>query len=268
MADLPTKVLALRMLTGESPLGYEPVVHLRRASDWSHLPDAARNGGIRSVLAVNNLELMRSIRRGLWRGFEVVPVVPNVTGYIRDTVDYGLVGAGIRRLLQLGPVSLARVGFASLAVAPGVLRREFPALLRVLLEVEACAFGKLQPERLVLAPQITDLAVAFDNPRVVQLFLEFCRARGERAFLCSNNPAMLVRRLERWGFRPQGYILPVNRSGYLCGDLEWMKSSSMRNVTIAADVIGGGAMANEDAVRFAGEAGAEEVVVDADAIGY
>lgn len=250
MSMQPTVSLAMRTIAKEE--------------DLSRLGGLAQERGVRAVLAENSLSQIASLKRGDWGNLECIPVVPNVAGYIRDTVDHGLVGAGIRRVLQLGPLSLIRVGLAGLSVAPGVLRKEFPALLHVLFAMERNAFRAMKPKRYILSPQITDLAVAFDAPAAIAEFASAAKSAGVQAYVGTNNPSYLLPRLERWGVPLDGVYAPVNRSGYLCGNLAWTKSDRFTSLDLIAETISALRVTSDEEIAFAGAHGASSVVVAQD----
>ncbi len=260
----PSSILSLRLLAGEMPLGYEPGLWLRRESDWAAVAEQAVDRGIASVTTTSNLQLMGILKRSQWRRFEIIPQVPNITGIIRETYEHGMVGAGLRRLMLVGPVgalTMAGPGFAHIG---GVLRREFPAMLSVLLELELRAFRRLSPQRLVLAPQITDMAVAFENPRLIELFAALCGRSGLGAVLATNNPMQLADRLPKWGIQVAGVVAPMNRSGYLCGDLSW--APALAPFGLIAETLGGGRPADESDIEFVHAHGAKAVILEADAV--
>lgn len=266
MSNEIARILSLRLLTGESPLGYEPGIWLRRESDWAAVAEQAHTRQISAVTTVSNGDMLGMLKRGLWRRFEVIPQIPNVTGIIRETYDYGPVGAGLRRLAMIGPVSAVKVGFTGLANVGGVLRKDFPSMLKVLLDLEFRAFQRFKPERMILSPQITDMAIAFENPRIVELFAEYSKNIGVKPYLSTNNPMQLADRLGRWGVPVDGVVAPINRGGYLCGDMSWSDAASIRAIELIGETLGGGRTAEESDVEFASSRGARAVIMDADAV--
>jgi len=260
------RVLSLRLLMGESPLGYEPGIWLRRESDWAAVAEQARSRQVSGVTTVSNGEMLGLLKRGLWRRFEVIPQIPNVTGIIRETYDHGPVGAGMRRLAMIGPVSAVKVGFTGLANVGGVLRKDFPSMLKVLLDLEFRAFQKFKPERLILSPQITDLAIAFENARILEIFVDYAKYVGVKPYAATNNPMHFADRLGRWGVPLDGVVAPINKGGYLCGDLSWTDSAAIRSVELIGETLGGGRAAEESDVEYASSRGARAVIMDADAV--
>jgi hypothetical protein len=125
----------------------------------------------------------------------LMALVPNVRGMIREATERGMVGAGISRALRAGPLRLAMLGFVHLPDIPAVLRKDFPTLLRGLCGVEAAEASGLRADGLILQPQMTDLALAMDNPRMLWDFLRLAERQGRAAGLATNNPAALLARL-------------------------------------------------------------------------
>src|SRR5262245_54800829 len=105
------------------------------------------------VLGVNG-------RRQRW---DIWALVPHVAGYVREATDYGLAGAGWRRLRRMSPLARVRLCWQGLRNFRGVLRRDFPTLLDLLLELEMANFRRARPPVVFLHAQVTDLLLALDH---------------------------------------------------------------------------------------------------------
>ena len=95
--------------------------------------------------------------------WDVWAIVPHVAGYVREVTDYGMLGAGWRRVRRINPLSGGRLFFQGFLNARGVLRRDFPTLLTLLLELEMANFRKAKPGVVFLHSQMTDLLLAMDH---------------------------------------------------------------------------------------------------------
>lgn len=147
--------------------------------------------------------------------WDVCALVPHVAGYVREATDYGMFGAGWRRLRRIAPSSYPRLGLQGVRHALGVVRRDFTTLLMLLLEVEMASFRRVRPPFVFLHPQMTDLLVAMDNRRAVERALKKIRsASGADPGLATNNLGTLLQRLNEWGVEAPAVLAPVSPYGY------------------------------------------------------
>ena len=143
-----------------------------------------------------------------------LPVVPNLQGFMREAVEYGMVGAGVRRALRVGPIGLVGLGLRSVGRLPAILQRDFPTLLRCFIELELAEVARLRPPVVFLQAQMTDLALAMDNPRILQAFMEaVARRTGGAPGLISWNIVALEDALRRWGVRPAAVLTAWDAAG-------------------------------------------------------
>jgi hypothetical protein len=159
-------------------------------------------------------------RRARWN---VWALVPYVAGYVREVTDYGILGAGWRRLRRINPLSGGRLFVQGVLNARGVLRRDFPTLLSILLELEMATFRRARPRVVFLHPQITDLLLAMDNGAALgQLVDTIRRGWGAQPGVATYNLGTLLPRLRDWALdvplvlanlHPRGYGMRPNRQG-------------------------------------------------------
>ncbi len=174
--------------------------------------------GIHAVATLNHLEVLSALQkaRQTFPALQVYPIIPNVIGYVREATDYGLVGAARRRIQQMAFVDLVRVGVRAALNAPGVLKRDFNTLMAMLFEVELASFRILKPQIVFLHPQITDLALAFGNRALFELYLKVMRKRfGAEPGLATNNLGWLLPKLEEWRLEVPFLLTPINPDGFL-----------------------------------------------------
>jgi len=155
------------------------------------------------------------------RRWQVWAMVPNVAGYVREATDFGMFGAGWRRLRRMNPLSCGRLFLQGLLNVRGVLRRDFPTLLRLLLELEMANFRRARPPVVFLHPQITDLLLAMDHGQALQQTLtQIRKGFGAEPGLATNNLGTLLPRLYAWGIdvpcvltslHPQSYGMRPSR---------------------------------------------------------
>ena len=71
----------------------------------------AANHNIQAIMTLGEAELMPHLVEAYkQRGTTIYPIIPNMSSYVREVCDYGIVGAGIHRLKRLGLVNLIRMG--------------------------------------------------------------------------------------------------------------------------------------------------------------
>jgi hypothetical protein len=168
-----------------------------------------------SLIVTSSSVLFRSISPDLRRdmpGF--VPIVPNIRGIMREAVEFGMIKAGMRRALRVGMSQLVSLGLRSIGKAGSILHKDFPTLLSCLIELEIAEFRRFTPPLFLLQAQMTDLAVAMDNPRMVEGYIRVINRRtsagiGYETF----NFTRTVNFLERWGLGCDAIITPWDRNG-------------------------------------------------------
>ena len=154
--------------------------------------------------------------RQTFPALQVYPIIPNVIGYVREATDYGLVGAARRRVQQMALVDLLKIGVRGALNAPGVLKRDFNTLMNILFEVELASFKSLQPRVVFLHPQITDLALAFGNRPLFELYVRVMRKRFQaEPGLATNNLGWLLPKLKEWNLTIPFLLTPFNPGGFL-----------------------------------------------------
>jgi len=192
-----------------------------------HVPDGAAikailkqasSCGIRGLYTLSDSRILGVLSR--WdarqRLPEIYPVIPNVLGYVREAADYGLIGAGFRRLSYLSLWRLFVLGMHSARHALAVLSRDFASMLDVLFEIEMATFKQFRPQVAFLHGQITDLALAIGNPRILTLFAERMRRRyNVEPALATYNLGTLLPRLSDWKIDIRIVHTPVHPSGFL-----------------------------------------------------
>ncbi len=146
---------------------------------------------------------------------KVIPIIPNASQYIRDMNRYGLVGMGVRRVLRLGPVKLLRLGLFGAKRGRKVLKKNFGSLLEVLLFVELLDFKKHKPKFIFLHAQITDLAIANNNKKLLEVFVNLVKKFGAEPGLSTKNLGHLLTKLNQWDSGVNYILSPFNEKGYM-----------------------------------------------------
>jgi hypothetical protein len=126
-----------------------------------------------------------------------------------------MLGAGWRRVRRLNPLSGGRLFVQGMLNAPGVLRRDFPTLLALLLELEMANFRKARPTVVFLHPQITDLLLAMDHGPALKKCLQRIRhGFGAEPGLATYNLGTLLPRLQTWGIATPYLMSAIHPKGY------------------------------------------------------
>jgi hypothetical protein len=220
MIHFPNLILSTRTILGIGQSDHAMQVHtVPPVSISAHLArilDAAAAYEVKAVLSIEAAAVMEPLKVAQRRhGTLTYPVIPNIPSYVRDAGDYGLVGAGVRRLLRLGFGNLARLGYYNYSRIFKVLQKDFNTAIQIFLDVEMAEFRRLQPPAVFLDGQITDLSVAFDNRELLMRFAEVMRDRYHtEPGLVTNNLGFLVSKLQAWDVPIQYLITPCNRPGF------------------------------------------------------
>lgn len=149
-------------------------------------------------------------------GFQVLPVIPNVLGYVREATEHGLAGAGLRRLLRVGPMGFLRASLVGALNVRKVLRKDFATLLSILYELEMGEFHRFAPPAVFLHHQITDLALGFDNRAFFEKFAAGMRDRFHtEPGLVTSNFVRLAEKLAEWDLPISLVVAPFNRENFL-----------------------------------------------------
>jgi hypothetical protein len=178
--------------------------------------NAAAGEGRNTLLTDGGAWFWESLRaNGRQNRWDIWALVPHVSGYVREATDYGMLGAGWRRLRRIHPLSWGPLCIQGLRNVGGVWRRDFPTLLTLLLEMEMANFRSAVPPVVFLHPQVTDLLLAMDHGAA----LERAVARLRRGFgvepgLASCNLGTLLPRLRSWGLEVPYLLTPVHPRGY------------------------------------------------------
>jgi hypothetical protein len=203
-----------RLLTGQWPAQGEYPALRRIKQDWQspallHEALARRSAeGYKAALVLGETTLFEALKlSGSLPA--LLPIVPNIQGLMRDAVEYGMVRAGLRRVWRAGALTLAGMGLRNLSNLGAIKRRDFPVLLQGFIEVELASFNKFNPPAFLLQAQMTDLAIATHNPRLLEAFFKSVRQRSSAApGLITHNAAATVAALKTWGLEPALLITP------------------------------------------------------------
>lgn len=215
-------LLSLRRILGCGAPGEEPDARRHSLSARFEKIEAVRSvlesvssHGIKSLVSVGERKLFNAIgSRPNSRFPSVIPIVPNIQGFMREAVEHGMIGAGWVRLRRAGLASLMGLGLRGMGRASALVRRDFPSMLLCFIELEMADFRAHDPRMVFLQTQITDLALAMDNPRILEVFLRAVRSRtsAQPGFM-THNFGHLAERCSKWGLELTAAIAPWESSG-------------------------------------------------------
>lgn len=221
-APSPQVILGTANLTGSRLLGRDSSIdfvgRFQTPMEMASVFNDAAAAGVDAVATLNQLDILAALTktRRIFPELQVYPIIPNVIGYVREATDYGLVGAARRRVRQMAILDLLKIGIRGALKAPGVLKRDFNTLMSILFDVELASFKSLRPRVVFLHPQITDLALAFGNRPLFELYSRVMRDRFHaEPGLATNNLGWLLPKLKEWNLTFPFVLTPFNSSGFL-----------------------------------------------------
>ena len=172
--------------------------------------------GVRSIILPLDERFLSILRRRKDLGIEVIPLIPNVMGLVREATEYGMLGAGFRLVRRMGFGMMIWLGIRSMPKAPAVLlRRDFPTILSILFDLEMSLFRSLKPKRVLLNPQIADLLLGMGNGKFFQDYGKLLRSRfGVEPGIATGNFATMIGRLCEWNADLKLFLAPLNAEGW------------------------------------------------------
>ncbi len=209
-----------RMLSGGKPgeasAGdrHSTSAHFSRPGSIEAALEHARDQGINQVVSIGEARLFRALQSAGGRAPRILPIVPNIQGFMREAVEHGIVGAGIQRVRRMGLTPLMGLGIRGVTRLPRLAQRDFSTLLLCFIELELADFRSFDPPTIFLQAQVTDLALAMNNPRILAAFVDAVRrlSGGAPGFM-THNLGTLAEKCDEWGLPLGAAITPWEESG-------------------------------------------------------
>ncbi len=218
----PKSILSGRIFAGQFPVPKaDNIDALARFSKPAPIADFLREQqrhGVNTIMTLGEDKIVAALRSLKRDGspMTVLPVIPNVSGYIREATEYGLVGAGIRRLVRVGPLGFFRAALVGARNPFKVLKKDFPTMLQALYEIEMGEFGQFRPPAVFLHHQMTDLFLSFQNRQFFADYERIMRRRFKtRPALATSNFPALAAKLKEWNIPIRIIAAPLNPDGFL-----------------------------------------------------
>jgi len=275
MTGFPQRLLSHRPFLGQAPVtrdaNLDALSHFgspESIRDYLLLASKEGFGGIATLGDERIVQALKRLHTETNMGMKVLPIIPNVLGYVREATEHGLAGAGMRRALRTGPVGMTRASLAGMFHAPKVLRKDFPTLLAILYELEMGEFHRFKPPAVFLQHQMTDLAVSLGSPAILEGFISLMRKHfnAEPGLATSNFP-FLARRLAEWDLPVRLVMAPLNREGFLMpgGWAAYEEALGSGRFDLVADRLSTEGPTPDEAVEWVlSKANVVSAVVDAD----
>lgn len=230
-ATLPPILFSGRVFLGEGPFDgstrRQAAARFARTGEIEELLDELQERGVGGLMTLGDEGVVRALQRRRQGGdmaFQALPIIPNVAGYVREATEYGLAGAGLRRLARVGLWGFFRASLRGATHPLAMLRKDFPTLLSILYELEMGEMHRFHPPAVFLHHQMTDLALSFNNRRFFEAYNHLMRKRFHtEPALITSQFVRLTQRLRQWKIpirliaapcNPQGWRMPGGLEGY------------------------------------------------------
>jgi hypothetical protein len=141
-------------------------------------------------------------------------VVPNMAAFVRDVTEYGNIGAIAKRALKLSPSSLIKMAWWNRFNLLKLAKKDFATGVSILVQMEILQILKYQPKMIALTDQVSDLAVALQNTRILTQFLATAKQVSIEPAVVTNNLISMVQTLSKQNARNVKIVTPFNSYGY------------------------------------------------------
>lgn len=210
-------------------------------------------------------EFMRLYERTKTFDMEFILQVPYVSGYVRHLAEGGVRGV-IREMVSGVPViELVKTPFGLL---PKAVRSDYLGIGFKGIDLEMSKFNDFDISGVLLHNVLTDVMLSYDAASGYEQYFDYVQRRfGVKAGLITLNLTMLIESLSGWGLTPGMLMTPINPNGFDMNPSQETVERSVRESRfhiIAMNVLGGGSIKLEDAVRYLkGLPGLDGVVIGA-----
>lgn len=160
-------------------------------------------------------------------------IVPNVGAIARKMTGGSQIAIIIKSLLSLGLVNKFRFAWNNLPFALSILKMDFAAGVKVLCELEVLkAMEKDKTNHFVLHYQMTDMALAFKNKRVLLYFFYLGKKYNFIPGIISNNPVKMLSFLGGFVRLPKDLVVYIPGKSLKGNVLEAIELSNINFVGI------------------------------------
>ena len=188
---------------------------LQEGDELEKLLRRAKDLGVGNVLCTAQPELLSLLKKEEFRALEISAVVLNFQQFVRDTSNYGTTGAALRNILAMPVRDQIKLGIFGLQNAARILGMKFEILMNLLLMAGISQFNGLDVQNIFLHPQITDLALSFEQAEFFAFFKTVVEKKfNKRAGLMTNNFKLLNSFLEGKNIGFSLITAPFNPKGF------------------------------------------------------
>lgn len=239
--------------------------HFSREDNIVSVLDAAHNLGVKSFVCSNCENVMAALRKyAKVQDLSLLPVIPNAYEYAMEASEKGVLGAVLSKAKGFSMYQKVRFGLRALTKIKSVLSKDVMDLLLELLHFELASFEKFKLGGVILHGQVTDLALASQNPDIIGIFQDIIRETyGLEPILATHNFGVLLPHLIEWKIKIP-IMAPFNSKGFM------MKPSKEECETlgreagyeiIAKKVLAGGRLSPEEAFPYLADKKVSSVVL-------
>lgn len=141
-------------------------------------------------------------------------IVPDLTQYVREMTQSGVAAMAIKKAKALGPLNLLKLGMPALLRARRLLKKDMCAILPLLVNADYLMLRKIKPRILFMHYQLTDMALANGNEKLLRCYLGMPLGKKVTLGLMTKNLSLLVQKLSEWDLEAKAILAPFNRRGF------------------------------------------------------
>ena len=155
-------------------------------------------------------------------------VVPNVAAIARQMTGGSQIMMIVKRLLSLKLFNIVKFGLNNIIFALSILKMDFSSGVKVLCELEIIkVMEREKTNHFVLHNQMVDMALAFNNRKVLNMFFYLGKKYNFVPGIISYNPAKMIRFLSGFAKLPEGLVVYTSMKGLDENVAEIMKKSNI-----------------------------------------
>lgn len=161
-------------------------------------------------------------------------IVPNVGAIARQMTGGSQIMIIVKRLLSLKLLNMVRFGLNNILFAPSILKMDFATGVKVLCELEIIkAQEREKTNHFVLHNQMVDMALAFNNRKVLNMFFYLGKKYSFVPGIISYNPVKVIKFLSGFAKLPSDLVVYTRIDGLSKNVIEIMKNSNICFISIS-----------------------------------
>lgn len=141
-------------------------------------------------------------------------IVPNVGLIARQMTGGSQIMMIVKQLFSLKLFNIVRFGLNNITFALSILKMDFAAGVKVLCELEIIKTQEREKSNhFVLHNQMVDMALAFNNRRVLNMFFYLGKKYNFVPGIISYNPVKIIKFLSGFAKLPKGLVVYIPMNG-------------------------------------------------------